>query len=178
MSEIIRASALTPRPWPNGLGVTRDVWERRGLLISIADLSQTATFSHFPDCDRIFTLIEGDTVELQLDGRAAMACLPFLPQAFPGDVPTTCVMPPGLRRAFNVFAPRTGPGAQVLVLRIAEGHRVKLGAVLAVHCVSGTLAVGTIWLEDGDTAIEPDEDMLEAIGGAALAVLVIRVGDV
>ncbi len=173
MSEIIRAAQLLPRPWPNGLGVTRDVWERHGVLISIADLSQTAAFSHFPDADRIFTIIEGDGVELQLEGRASMPCLPFLPQAFPGDVPTTCVMGPGLRRAFNVFEPRTGPGAQVVVLRIAEGHRVARGAAFAVHCVSGTLATGTIWLEAGDTAIEPEEDGLEAIGGAALAILVI-----
>lgn len=174
--SLIRAASLAPRPWPNGLGITRDVagseGEGPGWLISIADLTGEAAFSHFPGVDRIFTLIEGAGATLTVDG-IILPCRPFVPSLFPGDRPTHYVPESGTARAFNVFAARDAFEALVFVQAIAAGHRVALGAaVLAVYCAEGVLAVGDVRLEAGDTLLHPGIAPVEAIGAAATAILV------
>jgi uncharacterized protein len=126
--SIVRAADLKTRSWPNGCGITRDVAAQdrtdQGLewLISIADLTESAEFSHFPHCDRILTLIEGTGVTLHLLGSAAMLCECLVPARFPGDVPTRCTMHAGPARAFNVFIDRRSCSAQVSVAEIAPSH--------------------------------------------------------
>jgi hypothetical protein len=172
----IRAAMLTPRPWPNGLGITRDVagseGEELGWLISIADLTEEAAFSHFPGVDRTFTLIEGAGATLTVDGTV-LPCRPFVPVLFPGDRPTHYLPQGGAARAFNVFAARNAFEARVSVQAVAASHRVAAGeAVLAVHCAEGALAVGDARLEAGDTLLHPGSAPIEAVGAAATAIIV------
>jgi environmental stress-induced protein Ves len=179
MRSVIRAAALTPRPWPNGLGVTRDVTgqNQRGAqfdwLISIADLTVSAAFSHFPDCDRVFTLIEGGGVTLTLDGLDPMACQPLTPAHFPGDHPAFCTMGAGPARAFNVFVDRRRFTARVTVSTIAPSHALWTGArTVAIFCVSGALDLDDLTLNAGDTATGPGATLLRAAGAASVAVIV------
>ena len=73
-TSIVRFSDLTPRPWPNGRGITRDVANLRSSdgsydwLISIAELVEDVEFSHYAGCDRIFTLIGANPVDLHISG--------------------------------------------------------------------------------------------------------------
>ena len=182
---IIRAADLQPRPWPNGLGTTRDaVAQNRDAtgfdwLISIADLVESAAFSHFPDCDRIFTLIEGDGVTLTLDGASAMACRPLVPACFPGDRPTFCTLAQGPGRAFNLFVDRRGFDGQVTICTIAGAHAVHSGEdTVAIFCAAGALHVDGHALEPGDTATGHGPAAILAPSGGAIAIIVeIRTRD-
>ena len=179
MGTVIRAAALTPRPWPNGLGITRDVagQNQRGdqfdWLISIADLTQSAAFSHFPDCDRTFTLIEGAGVTLTLDGAVPMACQTLVPASFPGDRPCFCTMASSPARAFNVFADRRRFAAFVAVRTIAASHAVRTGALTAaIFCARGTFAAGGAALEAGDTITGTGATLIRTADAAAMALIV------
>ncbi|WP_458094088.1 HutD/Ves family protein [Roseomonas sp. WA12] len=174
--SLIRAASLTPRPWPNGLGITRDVagsdGEGMGWLISIADLTGEAAFSYFPGVDRIFTLIEGAGATLTVDG-IVLPCRPFVPSLFPGDRPTHYVPQGGPARAFNVFTAREAFEAQVFVQAISANHPAPSGGkTLAVHCAEGVLAIGDARLEAGDTLLHPGDAPIEAAGAAAIAIIV------
>lgn len=178
-ATIIRAADLQPRPWPNGLGITRDIARDAsgedtmghpfGWLITVADLAVDAAFSHFPDASRIFTLLGGEGVTLSLEGRPALACLPWVPASFPGDVPTHCRMNGGPTRAFNVMTGR-GFEAHVAVRSIAAGHSVHAaGACVAVYCAEGALEIGADRLGLGDTMLHAGG---VGIAGPGVAILV------
>ena len=169
MPRIIRAADLQPRPWPNGLGVTRDITVGDGWLITVADLTGDAAFSHFPETDRIFTLLGGAGVTLELEGRPPLSCLPWVPTSFPGDVPTFCRMEGGPARAFNVMASRRHE-ARVAVRSIAAGHSVRsTSRCAAIFCIEESLTVGDERLGAGDTMLHPGATAIE---GPGLAIMV------
>jgi environmental stress-induced protein Ves len=168
--DIIRAAALQPRPWPNGLGTTREVASGPGWQIGIADLAGEAAFSHFPHADRIFTLIAGDGATLTL-AEGPLPCRLWVPAGFPGDVPSHYRPLGGPARAFNVIADRRSFAARVTVHGIAPSHAVR-GAGLAVFCAEGVLELAGERLEAGDTALHPGGAAVRAVGGSALAILV------
>jgi environmental stress-induced protein Ves len=179
VGSVIRGAALTPRPWPNGLGITRDVAGHRqqgarfDWLLSIADLREDAAFSDFPGCDRVFTLIEGGDVTLTLDGARPMPCLTLVPASFPGDRPTFCTMAGGPARAFNVFVDRGRYAARVAVRSIAAEHAIQpCAATEAVFCVGGALDVGGATLAAGDTVTGTGAAVIRAVGASALALIV------
>lgn len=178
--RIVRAAALTPTPWPNGRGVTRDILSRRRpdgsieLLISLADLTQDAPFSHLPEIDRTFTLVEGDPVVLLFEGFEDLSCALLRPAFFPGDRPTACRLTGGPAKAFNVMVDRRLGRASVRPLRVADGAGAPLGPdVTAVHCVDGTVETPSGDLGPRDTSVGSCERIL-AKGGAA-TVLVVEI---
>jgi environmental stress-induced protein Ves len=182
-SRIVRADALTPTPWPNGRGVTRDILSRRRpdgsieLLISLADLTQDAPFSHLPDIDRTFTLVEGDPVVLLFEGFGDLPCGLLGPAFFPGDRPTACRLTGGAAKAFNVMVDRRIARASVRPLRVADGAGAPIGPdVVAIHCIDGTVETPEGDLDPRDTWIVPSGRIL-AKGGAA-AVLVVEIAAV
>ncbi|MGA0586906.1 HutD family protein [Dyella sp. KRB-257] len=92
--RLLRADALVPVPWRNGLGITREIavmppgagpedflWR-----VSLADVVGAAPFSRFPGVDRTIVLIDGVGFRMTLDGTQVhdltTPCAPF---AFPGE---------------------------------------------------------------------------------------------
>ena len=178
--RIVRAADLRPRPWPNGLGTTRDVAEATGpdgrpdWLLSVADLERDAPFSHLPGLDRVFTLIEGDTIDLAVDDAPPLACRLLLPTHFPGDRPTTSRLTGGPGRAFNVFVDRSTRRTRVASLNLAAGATVlSEGDVAIVYAVEGTLAIGPARLGPGDTWIGRVGASVGADGPATLILAAI-----
>ena len=127
-------------------------------MLGVADLVSDAPFSHFPHCDRLFTLLSGE-VWLAVDGAAAQACRILEPFAFPGDAPTTArVATPG--QAFNLMWDRRAYAGHVTVRRLAPDEAVhppgSQGLVLsALHCRAGRLVTQGESVAPGDTAIGP-----------------------
>lgn len=172
---VIRATGLSPRPWPNGLGITRDIHGSidTGWLISVADLTKDAAFSHFPGCDRVFTLIQGGGVILTLDGQFAMPCRPFVPAHFPGDRPTFCSMGDGPARAFNLFVARNTAAYQVSVHMIAASHTIQAPEnTVAIYCAAGTITAQDETLHTGDTAVGTGAASIQSGEAAATAIIV------
>lgn len=177
--DLVRASALTPSPWPNGRGVTRDVVRHEtasgGIdwLVSIADLEEDAAFSHFPGIDRVFTLVAGGPVDLTLGDDPPMRCHLLAPSCFPGDRPTTCTMRGiGPSRALNLFVDRGLRRARAVALTLAAGHEARTGgSTAAVHCASGSVRIGGTVLEPGDTLLRVGAREIRAVAGPASVVL-------
>ncbi len=178
-AKIIKFSDLIAKPWPNGMGITRDIIGsnpsdgRLGWLISIADLVVDAEFSHFQGCDRVFTLVLGEGVELYFRDTAPVRCQPLVPVAFPGDTPTCCRVTAGPARALNVFARRTGSEAIVSALTLAQGHHLRLRSnPTAIHCAFGSVTVQGQCLAAGDTAINAIGPVITSVEEATGLVLV------
>lgn len=160
----VPATSLTVVPWRNGHGTSRDIATHRdpaGALlwqVSIADLVHGAPFSHYPDCDRIFTPIEGDPPpELAFHGGPFEPCPLLVPKAFSGDWPTLSRIPaPG--RAFNAVVDRRHHTAAVRVVHLAPGDAVPLPDALTIvlHCLTGRLVAPGLQVGPGDSLVGSD----------------------
>lgn len=75
-ARVIRNQDLTRVPWKNGGGTTAEVaafpkgstFETFGWRISMADVTSDGPFSSFPGIDRTLIVIEGDGIELNVEG--------------------------------------------------------------------------------------------------------------
>ena len=117
---------LTPTPWKNGGGSTREIVCRppgAGMdafewRVSIATIAQSGPFSVFAGVDRVILLLDGDGVHLQsasgMDHRLDKALQPF---AFSGDAALDCTLLGGPSLDFNVMTRRSALRAEVKVLR-------------------------------------------------------------
>lgn len=176
---VIRLSDLTPQPWRNGRGINRNIHQhagaegRMGWSLSIAELTEDAAFSDFPQADRIFTLIDGHGCTLTLDGMGALDCRPFVPASFPGDVPTHCAMHGRPGRAFNLMHDRGGFTGQVMVRSLAPRHRIGAPpSAVAIHCLTGRLEAAGATLAPGDTLLPQGSAEMLAGDETALALIV------
>ena len=119
---------LSPTPWKNGGGSTREIVCRpagAGMdsfewRVSIATIAQSGPFSVFAGVDRVILLLDGDGVHLQSAGgiahRLDQALQPF---AFSGDVALDCTLLGGPSLDFNVMTRRSALRAEVTVLQAA-----------------------------------------------------------
>ncbi len=152
---LIPGASLVAAPWPNGLGVSRDIVRRPGWTVSIADLEQDAEFSEYPGADRIFTPIEGDPPPaLSFEYGPFVPCPLLVPTPFPGDVPTRSrISTPG--RAFNVIVDRRTTRAEVQVLQLEAGDPVPAPDAphVLLHCLRGRLAAVGELLGPGDSLL-------------------------
>ena len=107
---------LTPMPWKNGGGTTREIaaWPPAAGLdafdwrLSIADIAADGPFSAFPGIDRQIVLLDGDGVRLRardgsFDHRLATVGEPF---AFAGEATVEATLLGGPTRDFNVMTRR------------------------------------------------------------------------
>jgi environmental stress-induced protein Ves len=143
MLERFAIADLSPTPWKNGGGSTREIVCRpqgAGMdgfdwRVSIATIAQSGPFSVFAGVDRVILLLDGDGVRLQsakgVDHRLDEALQPF---AFPGEEALDCTLLGGPSQDFNVMTRRSALRAELRVLRaptpIAPAPR---GLLLAVR---------------------------------------------
>ena len=117
---VVRRADLAVTPWKNGLGRKADLAEGDGWFVGLAWLDRDAAFSDFPGTDRTCVLVEGAGFTLEVEGRRPLVFTePGTAHAFPGDVPTRCVLRAGPCVVLNVMTRRGDPG-----------HRVEVGAAL------------------------------------------------
>ncbi|KRA57281.1 hypothetical protein ASD89_06235 [Caulobacter sp. Root656] len=111
--RILRAADRVATPWRNGGGVTREVaaWPPDAGLdafdwrISLADVAADGPFSAFPGVDRVLTVIVGDGLVLEIDGRP-VSLEPGEPLAFPGEAVVEARLTAGPIRDLNVMVRR------------------------------------------------------------------------
>ena len=114
-TKIIRLADCPVVPWKNGGGTTTEIAlspEGAGLdafdwRVSMAEVASDGPFSLFPGIDRTLTVLEGEGMELRIEGREpVMLGQGSDPVAFPGDVPTSAVLKKGPIRDLNVMTRR------------------------------------------------------------------------
>lgn len=104
---------VTPQPWRNGGGRTRELlawpwaaeWRVR---LSVADVEAAGPFSRFDDIERWFAVLEGDGVVLQVAGEAHRLTSRDDPFRFDGGAQVDCTLLGAPTRDFNLMA---SPGA-------------------------------------------------------------------
>lgn len=169
------ASGYTAMPWRNGAGTTHEIaiddtpgasaapfrWR-----LSMADLAGDGPFSELADVDRILVLLAGDDVELTIDGAAPAPLGRHEAIAFPGDVPTSLTMAPGVGRDLNLMWDRTRATGAVEVLQI--GDEVRIDAPIAFAIALGGSATVAI---DDEEHVLGEQDALQLDAGGVLTVV-------
>ncbi|MNQ24972.1 hypothetical protein D3C85_381820 [compost metagenome] len=112
--QILRAADYPRMPWKNGAGSTLEIARDQGegldgfgWRLSIADIGESGGFSAFTGYQRIISVLEGDGMQLQVDGALSRPLLAFDPFAFSGDSRVECRLLGGAIRDFNlIYAPQ------------------------------------------------------------------------
>lgn len=109
----LQAADYLRTPWKNGGGSTLEVCrdqgeglEGFGWRLSIADIAEAGPFSSFSGYERIITVLEGQGMVLQVDGRCSGPLRAFEPFEFSGHSQVSCELIGGPIRDFNlIYAP-------------------------------------------------------------------------
>ncbi len=141
---ILRAAAIPLTPWPNGLGVTRQLLdfpdsEHPFCQASLAEITTDAPFSHFPDIDRITVPVTGRGMTLDVAGFGQLvADGTHAALRYPGDLPTMCRLTDGPMRVLNVMTMRGKATAEQTLHRLATPLSLDpAGGAVLVWCLDG-----------------------------------------
>lgn len=180
MSTLLREH--TAMPWRNGGGTTYEVARHPAdgeadWRVSFADVVEPGPFSAFPGVDRVITLVDGERIDLVVDGETH-ALLPYAPFCFAGEAQVTST-PAGPTRDLNLMTRRGVCTGTVECVRLdgaltveAVGDRGVL--LLAVLDGAFTAVAGEDehHLEPADVlALDADERAVGLAGTGVVAVL-------
>ena len=112
--RVLRAADRIATPWKNGGGVTREVavfppgaaMDAFEWRISLAEIGADGAFSTFPGVDRVLTVIEGQGLVLNVDGRLLALDAASPPLAFAGDAEVSARLTDGPIRDLNLMVRR------------------------------------------------------------------------
>jgi hypothetical protein len=160
---VVRFAELPAVAWRNGGGLTREVVSVGGSgppgpdwRISIADVNEAGPFSHFPGVDRIITVVQGDGMDLVVDGVEHVLGL-HEPFSFDGASDTSCSRLAGPIRDLNVMTCRDRLTATVAIRDLSETRpTVVAGSQVLVLLTGSAVVVGA----DGSRA---ELDLLDAV---------------
>lgn len=162
--RIIHRSDLREGRWRNGMGVSWDIAsepadaavEDFGWRFAIARIDDDVPFSRYPEVDRIFTLIEGSGLDLDLEGRGTLAVgKPFVPHAYPCDITTFCRLRNGACRALNLFVKR---GVWTARAKVQSGaSNISHAGPILLFALDGAITVDGKELATGDAAVTAGE---------------------
>ena len=111
----VRCAAVSPQPWRNGGGQTRELltcptgaaWRLR---LSVADIQADGLFSVFKGVQRWFVVLDGAGVGLRTAGQSHYLTPDSPPLRFSGDAAADCWLTDGPTRDLN---PSLSPGCLV-----------------------------------------------------------------
>lgn len=176
--RLLRASLHRRMPWKNGGGETQEIAcvpEGAGLdafvwRASMARVERSGPFSRFAGIDRTLAVLEGEGLELEVEGMGAVVLRPgSQPFRFPADKETDCRLLGGPVTDLNIMTRRGAADHAMhrVVLDAGESLDVR-GARLAV-VGSGFVRLGDALLGAGDV-VEPEGEAvtLHSDGGAVV----------
>ena len=168
---------LTPMPWKNGGGTTREIasWPPGAGIdafdwrVSIATIVKAAPFSLFPGVDRTIMLLEGGSVQLHADdGSFDHRLDAHQPFSFSGDVALGCTMWGGESTDFNVMSRRARCRSEVQVLAGAQSiDAAPHGLLMSLR---GSWQAGEQTLDEGEGLWWADSPSAWDLSPAATAV--------
>lgn len=168
MSEprLIRVADVPPQPWRNGGGITRELlaWPSPQLWsvrLSVAEVAADGPFSIFERTQRWFTVLDGDSVELTIDGAPRFVRRGDAPLCFDGEAKADCRLLDGPTRDVNLML-RDASGGMLRVEDSSpwrpEGEHCALFAAVAGRCLAGGRTVempaeSLLWFEQAPGAL-------------------------
>jgi environmental stress-induced protein Ves len=171
--RVARWASLTPAPWLNGRGVTRQVAAGEGWRVSIADVTESGAFSTFPETDRLITLLAGPPLVLFTDGRE-LTLGPLRPVAFNGAAPTSSLRDNSSvpTRVLNVMIRRGGPSSRVDIRSTGRIAAEAEDEAVLVVVVSGSASLrGGPTLDMFDAVLLSGSSLVDIDGAGQLAVV-------
>lgn len=149
--RIIRAADCRKMPWKNGGGETTEIAvspagagiEDFDWRLSMARVAGGGPFSTFSSVDRTLAVLEGDGLELTIEGMApATLTAASQPLAFPGDAPTSAVLLGGEVTDLNIMTRRGRVSHRMQRLAISGSTELVADAgEMLVFCHSGTVRI-------------------------------------
>ena len=178
--HILRAADYPRMPWKNGAGSTLEIardqgngLEGFGWRLSLADIGESGGFSAFNGYQRIITVLEGDGMQLRVDGALSRPLLPFDPFAFSGDSRVECRLLGAAIRDFNLIYSPQRFAARLQWLALERSQRVFSSAtVMLLFSAAEALEVR---LDDGRCALLGRYDCLWIERAVGLAELQLQV---
>lgn len=137
-AALFDSADVSPVPWRNGAGLTRDLHTGRGWELSLADLVAPCPFSTFAGSDRVHLPLEGGYT-LLVDGVERVA-LKHRPIAFAGGVPVLLRELQRPTTALNLIF-RRGSCVGSLVVTRRDGRVSWPSSVRAVVLLGGVTPV-------------------------------------
>jgi environmental stress-induced protein Ves len=148
---IVRVADVTPTPWKNGSGTTRELlaWPTAAnwiVRVSVADINASGPFSQYEGVDRWFAVLGGGDVALATQGSGPLRLGASADElhAFTGDAPTQCTALGAVTQDFNIMLRRARGTLRQFPLR----HRASLETSRELVAVFATSPV-TVHTGDG-----------------------------
>ncbi|QRE77109.1 HutD/Ves family protein [Methylobacterium aquaticum] len=171
--RLLKAEDHRRMPWKNGGGETVEIVvhpPETGLggfdwRVSMATVAADGPFSPFPGIDRTLALLDGEGMDLAVEGHGSHRLTPGSPPlAFPGDAPAAARLVAGAITDLNVMTRRIACRQRVTRLRgtvppFAAGGRWIILVAVAPSAV----------MVDGRTVSLGGRDALLLEGGATIA---------
>jgi environmental stress-induced protein Ves len=155
-SGLLRWADLTPVPWKNAGGVTRELAgaptpsgpDGFSWRVSLAEVGHDGAFSVFPGVDRVITVVDGAGMALTVDGERHVV-RPTEPFTFAGDSDTLGSLTSGSVTNLNVMTLRGFASAEVELLDVVSGAELAVEADVTamVLAVAGDPAVRVLGRE-------------------------------
>lgn len=107
--------------------------------VSIAEIERDGPFSAFPGVERDLILLDGEGIELDVDGAAQRLTRRFERVRFAGEARVDCRLLAGPTRDFNVMARRDAVRAEVVARPLAGSMLIfaEPGAEWLIHVLAG-----------------------------------------
>lgn len=144
--RLIEAREARRARWKNGGGWTTELARDGGddfrWRASIAEIESDGPFSSFPGVERDLILLDGEGVELDIDGAPARRLTRrFERVRFAGEARVDCRLVAGPTSDFNVMARRDAVRAEVVARPLAGSMLVfaEAGTEWLVHVLAGRL---------------------------------------
>lgn len=155
MVAVVRSADVTPQPWANGGGTTRDLLraDDGAWRLSLADVDADGPFSTFLGSHRLLVVVDGPVLRLVVDGVEALV-EPRRPFAFAGDADVASSVPEGPVRVLNVVADPSVE-AFVTVLELGRSSSFPVADDQAVLVLQGRARAGDAEAAAYDLVVGP-----------------------
>lgn len=161
--EIIALKDVPQKPWKNGGGTTWEIAADEesppAWRISVALIDRSGPFSDYAGYDRTIVAVDGDPVELDINGRH-VALEHGVPFDFPGEARVACTVH-GSARDFNVMTLRNVLSHDVEMVATPQRFILDDDELAFVFVLRGDVIVGaercetcdTVYIEDGEDRV-------------------------
>jgi len=188
--RLIKAKSYRRMPWKNGGGETIEIAvspagaaiEDFDWRVSMARVEADGPFSAFAGIDRTLTILDGEGIELSLEGSAPEN-IGKEPYAFPGDVPAHAKLLGGPVTDLNVMTRRGRLTHRVRPISTSGiVDFVVRSPTALLYCHSGAVSVGDEYadpfeLAAGDSLlIEAQPNSLRLVAEAPSMLLLVEIG--
>lgn len=176
--EIIGLKDVPKKPWKNGGGVSWEIAADEetppAWRISVALIDKSGPFSDYAGYDRTIVAIDGDPVELDVNGRH-VALQHGVPFDFAGEARVQCSVN-GSARDFNVMTLRKALSHDVEIVSTPQRFILDDDELAFVFVLRGNAMVGSELCSTCDTVyVDDDEDRIEVSPQEGALACVVRI---